>query len=1094
MSNEDQNPMNVYGQGGPPNQDNAGQPNPQNEFGPNPNPLQVNVDIDVLSRYIADNIQRQAPQHVNANRAPENTPYPIHANYKDFTRYVPEFDGTTKTCSLNTFINYCESAREYTQAIGERPVVALLRSKCKGVACESLESFTISTIDDLINILRSRFITSKPLFAWLEELNTFEQKDKETLLAFYSRINLHLTQTQQAIGLSKLQDPEGAKNYARDMAINQFRRGVNPAYSAHIPITVFATLESIYQQTIEIEKLVGPIERNNKNQSTCLPISSQDNKNLNNKSMQNANTTGKLCKFCKKTNHVTDDCYALAKQNKQQEQQQKPQQLQQQQTTENKSSVSCNYCKKPGHVINDCRRRAYNNGKKAAANAGDDFPVEFDAILGHETLGNSNGKIDWMERCVQINDVKVPFTNTESFLLRARQKMVMFVRVGNTLETGYVPRIRFPEGVYAGEALVKNTDGKAYLYAINTLDKDVKVDVPVISLYPFDMSTDENEEQNEDSAIGKAKIHSIPSRTRENRVENVINLLRLDHLNVEERDAVNALVAENADLFHLPGDPLKSTSECKHRILTVNDRPVNTRQYRHPPFQRPEIEKQINDLLELNIIEPSKSPKLSEVTIGDAYPLPLITDILDQLGGAKYFSIFDLASGFHQIQMDPADKHKTAFTTPHGHYEFNRMPFGLKNAPATFQRLMDLVLKGLQGNELFVYLDDIVIYARSLDEHNSKFKKLAERLRNANLTLQTDKCEFLRTEVRYLGHLISADGVKPDPKNIEAVQKFNVPKTPKNVKEFLGLAGYYRRFIKNFAAIAKPLSDLTSKNVEFHWNSEHQLAFETLRDKLCSAPILQYPNFSEPFIVTTDASNYAVGAILSQGKVGQDPMVAAASRVLNKAERNYSTTEKEMVAVLFAIKTFRPYLYGREFLLLTDHRPLAWIDSMKECEDNTVDAVSSIATDQEICPSSDQKISEEQDKSFITLENIHSENSNPAESMEVTSPHCPNTPSAESSTESDEKSLYFTPQTPPILSDHMSPRITEIPQKPLEKRTQKTAEFTPPLVNVRKGNRTAPQALSNQGVIQMGKPKRAKLSLKHAIHRTPKTARKHQVI
>lgn len=535
--------------------------------------------------------------------------------------------------------------------------------------------------------------------------------------------------------------------------------------------------------------------------------------------------------------------------------------------------------------------------------------------------------------------------------------MVMFVRVGNTLETGYVPRIPFPDGIYAGEALVKNTDGKAYLYAINTLDKDVKVDVPVISLYPFDMSTDENDQKNENSAIGKAKIHSIPSRTRENRVENVINLLRLDHLNDEERNAVSALVAENVDLFHLPGEPLRSTSECKHRILTVDEKPVNTRQYRHPPFQRPEIERQINDLLELNIIESSKSPynspvwivpkkedskgnkrwrlvidfrKLNDVTIGDAYPLPLITDILDQLGGAKYFSIFDLASGFHQIEMDPSDKHKTAFTTPHGHYEFNRMPFGLKNAPATFQRLMDLVLKGLQGNDLFVYLDDIVIYARSMDEHDAKFKKLAERLRNANLTLQTDKCEFLRTEVRYLGHLISADGLKPDPKNIAAVREFKAPKTPKNVKEFLGLAGYYRRFIKNFAAIAKPLSDLTSKNVKFHWNSEHQLAFETLRDKLCSTPILQYPNFSEPFIVTTDASNYAVGAILSQGKIGEDPMVAAASRVLNKAERNYSTTEKEMVAVVFALKTFRPYLYGRQFTLLTDHRPLVWVNSMND--------------------------------------------------------------------------------------------------------------------------------------------------------------------
>ena len=227
--------------------------------------------------------------------------------------------------------------------------------------------------------------------------------------------------------------------------------------------------------------------------------------------------------------------------------------------------------------------------------------------------------------------------------------------------------------------------------------------------------------------------------------------------------------------------------------------------------------------------------------------------------------------------MNLKDKQKTAFTTPHGHYEFNRMPFGLKNAPATFHRLIDLALTGLQGTELFIYLDDIVIYSRSLVEHASKFKRLAERLRQSNLTLQTDKCEFLRTEVRYLSHIILADGVQPNPQKIEAVKKFPIPKTQKNVKEFLGLAGYYRKFIKDFAKIAKPLSDLTSKNSKSSWNSQHQLAFEELRDRLCTAPILKYPDFSQPFVVTTDASGFALGAVLSQGKIGEDTPVAYAS-------------------------------------------------------------------------------------------------------------------------------------------------------------------------------------------------------------------------
>ena len=217
---------------------------------------------------------------------------------------------------------------------------------------------------------------------------------------------------------------------------------------------------------------------------------------------------------------------------------------------------------------------------------------------------------------------------------------------------------------------------------------------------------------------------------------------------------------------------------------------------------------------------------LNEKTVGDAYPLQNITGILDQLGDAKYFSVLDLASGFHQIEVEPADRHKTAFSTPLGHYEFTRMPFGLKNVLATFQRLMDRVLSGLQGIELFVYMDDIVIYSRSLKEHNEKLAKLLGQLKTAGLILQPDKCRFLCKEIGYLGHVISQEGVKPDPKKVEAVTLFPCPKGRKNVKQFRGLAGYYRRFIPDFARIARPLNTLLKKNVPFAWTDAAQEAFE----------------------------------------------------------------------------------------------------------------------------------------------------------------------------------------------------------------------------------------------------------------------------
>jgi len=318
--------------------------------------------------------------------------------------------------------------------------------------------------------------------------------------------------------------------------------------------------------------------------------------------------------------------------------------------------------------------------------------------------------------------------------------------------------------------------------------------------------------------ISHSTSNSISTSDRD-RTDLILQLLRLDSLNSEEKDSLISLIQDHSDRFHLPFDELEHTNATQHFIPTINEIPIHTKQYRFPPIHKEEINKQITELLNDNIIEYSNSPynspiwivpkkpdsarnkrwrividyrALNEKTIGDVYPIPNITDILDQLGNAKYFSVLDLASGFHQIPMDPKDAPKIAFSTPYGHYQFKRMPFGLKNAPATFQRLMDNVLSDLQGNELFVYMNDIIIYARSLKEHEIKFNRLMARLKDANLKLQPDKCEFLRKEVAYLGHIISEKGVKPDPNKIKAVTNFSIPRSPKNIKQFLGLVGYYR--------------------------------------------------------------------------------------------------------------------------------------------------------------------------------------------------------------------------------------------------------------------------------------------------------------
>ncbi|CAD6241240.1 GSCOCG00012617001-RA-CDS, partial [Cotesia congregata] len=407
--------------------------------------------------------------------------------------------------------------------------------------------------------------------------------------------------------------------------------------------------------------------------------------------------------------------------------------------------------------------------------------------------------------------------------------------------------------------------------------------------------------------------------------------------------------------FYLPREDLGSTNEILHRIITTDDNPVFKKQYRFPPIHREEISRQVKELEEKGIIRPSESGycspiwivkkkddslgnkrwrmvidfrDLNEKTYTVVYPTPNIIEIIDQTGGAKYFSTFDLASGFHQIKIHPDDIHKTAFSTPYQHYEFVRMPFGLKNAPPTFQRLMNKVLMGMMGRGVFVYMDDIIVYSVTFDEHIAKIEELFDRLRQAGLQLQPDKCHLFRKEINYLGHIISANGVQPDPKKTDAVAKFPTPNNLKKVREFLGLTGYYRRFIDNYAKTSKPLTSLLQKDAVFEWGNNQIEAFETLKNKLITSPILQFPDFSREFIITTDACDYGIGACLSQGEINKDKPVSFASRLLTSAERNYSTIEKEMLAIVYAVNKFRPYIYGSQFILVTDHRPLTWVNSV----------------------------------------------------------------------------------------------------------------------------------------------------------------------
>ena len=322
--------------------------------------------------------------------------------------------------------------------------------------------------------------------------------------------------------------------------------------------------------------------------------------------------------------------------------------------------------------------------------------------------------------------------------------------------------------------------------------------------------------------------------------------------------------------------------------------------------------------------------KVNQVAKFDAYPMPRVEEVFESIGPANFITTLDLAKGYWQIPMAKDSHEVTAFNTPYGLFEFVVMPFGLHTAPATFQRLMNELLRGCQ-RFAGAYLDDIVIFSCSWEEHLHHLSEVFTVLQNAGLTIKPSKCQFAHGQVHYLGHLIGGGSIRPDPSKVEAVLAYQRPVTKKDVRSFLGLIGYYRKFVPNFADAAAVLVELTKKGRpdKVIWTRECEIAFDRLKKRMISAPVLQVADPSKPFILQTDASDLGLGAVLSQLQSGEEHPVAFASRQLTPAEKKYSVVEKECLAIVWALKHFRMYLFGVQFTIETDHQPLRWLHQMK---------------------------------------------------------------------------------------------------------------------------------------------------------------------
>ena len=446
---------------------------------------------------------------------------------------------------------------------------------------------------------------------------------------------------------------------------------------------------------------------------------------------------------------------------------------------------------------------------------------------------------------------------------------------------------------------------------------------------------------------GKTEEHHL----EKDELEKVIS-----HLPQSKKVEMRELLLQYKGIFAKNNNQPGTTNMIRHDINTGDAQPITQAPYRSNPEKRKEIQRQVQSLLDAGQIEPSKSPwsspvllvpkkdggwrmcvdyrKLNAVTKKVSYPIPRTEDTFDYLLQAQWFSKMDAASGFWQVPMENSSKEKTAMITPDGVFHWKVMPFGLCNAPATFQRLMDVVLTGLKWKECLVYLDDVLVFSKDWQEHLVHLRHIFERLEEAHITLKLSKCEFAKKEIQFLGHIVREQKILPDDRNVEAVTNFPLPKDITGIRGFLGLVGHYRRFIPRFADKSLPLRKLLKKGEVFKWESDQQKAFDELKDAITSKPVLGLPDFSKPFRLSTDASNVGISAILSQlddaGK--ESHVIGYRSRALRGAEENYSTIEKEMLAIVFGLQKFDYYLMGsgQPFEIVTDHMPLCHLPNSRD--------------------------------------------------------------------------------------------------------------------------------------------------------------------
>jgi transposase InsO family protein len=573
--------------------------------------------------------------------------------------------------------------------------------------------------------------------------------------------------------------------------------------------------------------------------------------------------------------------------------------------------------------------------------------LQRDMILGSDFLQQNQAVIDYHKYTIRIRSETYPLTTDDGparlYTLVTQQRTTL--PPGQSTMIPCLAPLDTPAGTYLAQFLdnapvIEKTPGVSLANCLIQINEEKELTLLAVNETPCPLTLPKSaaiailEEVESDTIEELSSVEQEPDKQPAKA-----------ELNGEQLSRLNGLIENFSGIFAESDLDLGSTNVIQYNIDTGDHPPIKQRAYRIPHLQKPVVEEHLKNMLNAKVIQPSTSPwaapivmvpkkdgtkrmcvdfrKINQVTVPNSYPLPQIDDILSSLGGAKFFSKMDLKSGYWQVNLHPDAKPKTAFITHMGLFEFNKLPFGLCNAPSQFQDLMNTVLQGLLYVNVLCYLDDIIVYSKTFEDHLEHLESVFTRLSVAGLKLKLSKCEFFMKQLHFLGHLVSSEGLQPDLEKVTAILNLPAPTDVSGVRSFLGMCGYYRRFIPQFSAVSAPLVSLTKKDTPFVWTDACESAFKELRTRLSSSPVLIHPNIRKPYKLYTDASDKTIGAILTQDDAnGEEHVIEYYSCQLKKAQRNWATIEKEAYAIVAALRKFRQYLLDADFTVFTDHRPL----------------------------------------------------------------------------------------------------------------------------------------------------------------------------